>query len=114
MDEVVDFYILCRRKNERRRAPLATVHSGYEDGVLDDSQLIQNGNLPTRRERDVLLCMVDGKTDRQIAEHLNISQKTVQHHVRSLLAKIKAKNRTQAAVKAIHMGLIEIQSTITK
>jgi len=56
-----------------------------------------------------VLCMVDGKTDKQIAASLNLSQKTVGHHVRALLVKLEAKNRTQAVVKALSMELINIQ-----
>lgn len=66
--------------------------------------------LLTRRERDVLLCMVDGKTDKQIAITLNLSRKTVQHHVGTLLLKLKAKNRTQAVFQALLKRLIDMRS----
>lgn len=55
----------------------------------------------TRRERDVLVLLLGGKTNRQIAETLCISAYTVRDHVSSLLKKSGAK--TRAALMAQHM-----------
>jgi DNA-binding NarL/FixJ family response regulator len=50
----------------------------------------------TRRERDVLSLMVKGHANRVIAEQLVISPSTVKSHVRSILLKIGAVNRSEA------------------
>ncbi len=54
----------------------------------------------TRRERDVLALIAEGRTDRQIAESLFISPRTVAMHVSSILAKLGVTNRGGAAAVA--------------
>ncbi|HEV2072576.1 MAG TPA: LuxR C-terminal-related transcriptional regulator [Thermomicrobiales bacterium] len=60
----------------------------------------------TERELDVLRLMVAGKTDREIAEELFISRRTVTTHVGSLLLKLGVTNRVHAATVAIQDGLL--------
>ena len=60
----------------------------------------------TQREVEVLLLICGGKTDREIAEELFISFRTVGNHVRSILNKSTAANRTEAATYAARHGLI--------
>ena len=50
----------------------------------------------TEREREVLVLLERGSTDREIAAALTISVKTVEKHVGSILRKLGAQNRTQA------------------
>jgi DNA-binding NarL/FixJ family response regulator len=52
----------------------------------------------TRREREALAWLAEGKTDPEIAQELRISKRTVSTHVRNLLCKLGVKNRVQAAV----------------
>ena len=59
----------------------------------------------TAREVDVLALLVLGRTDRQIAEELYISKKTVSVHVSSLLRKLDAANRVEAAEIGQRVGL---------
>jgi DNA-binding CsgD family transcriptional regulator len=59
------------------------------------------------RERDVLTLLARGRTDAGIAEKLGISVCTVRIHVRSILRKMNARNRTQAVVKALRSQLVE-------
>ncbi len=63
---------------------------------------------PTLRELDTLRWIGEGKTDKEIAATLGLSEKTVHHHVHSLLNKLNAKNRTHAVVKALRIGLIRL------
>lgn len=59
----------------------------------------------TMRERQVLGLIVDGLTNRQIGEHLGLTEKTIKNYVSSLLAKLGMQHRTQAAVYgATHHG----------
>ncbi len=60
----------------------------------------------TAREREVLNLVVEGKDNTQIAAELVISSETVKTHVSSLLSKLEADNRVQAAVKAVRAGLV--------
>lgn len=54
----------------------------------------------TRREIQVLLLIADGKSNREIADDLYISEKTVKNHVSNIFKKIDVVDRTQAAVYA--------------
>ncbi|MGZ5354971.1 MAG: response regulator [Solirubrobacterales bacterium] len=60
----------------------------------------------TRREREVLSLIVDGKENHEIAVELVISLETVKTHVSSILEKLEADNRVQAAVAAVRAGLV--------
>jgi DNA-binding CsgD family transcriptional regulator len=61
----------------------------------------------TRREREVLGLLVAGRTNRQIADALFISVKTVGIHVSNILAKLGVASRGEAAALAHHGGLVE-------
>ncbi|MGC8669184.1 MAG: response regulator [Chthonomonadales bacterium] len=62
----------------------------------------------TPRELEVLNLLVLGKTNRQIAQELNVTVGTVKSHVNAILAKMGAEDRTQAATLAIKRGLIRL------
>jgi DNA-binding CsgD family transcriptional regulator len=59
----------------------------------------------TPREREVLVLVAEGRTNRQIAEALFISDKTASVHVSNILAKLGVTNRAEAAVSAHSLGL---------
>ena len=58
----------------------------------------------TAREREVLAGIADGKSNREIARLLQVSEKTVKAHVSAVLAKLGVQDRTQAAVYAVRHG----------
>ena len=58
------------------------------------------------REHEVLLILAEGRTDRDIAARLFISERTVHVHVRRILAKLRVSSRTEAAGLAIRTGLV--------
>ena len=60
----------------------------------------------TEREYEVLKLVVDGKSNQQIADELNISEHTSKAHVCSIIQKLVVDDRTQAAVKAVKEGLV--------
>ena len=55
----------------------------------------------TAREREVLAGIADGKSNREIARLLRVSEKTVKAHVSAVLAKLGVQDRTQAALVAV-------------
>ncbi|MBK8021458.1 MAG: response regulator transcription factor [Chloroflexi bacterium] len=59
------------------------------------------------RERDVLRLMARGLQNKEIAQELVITERTVKFHVSSILAKMHAGNRTEAVTIALQEGLIE-------
>jgi len=58
------------------------------------------------REREVLGLIVLGRTNREIGEHLFISQKTVGVHVGNILAKLGVSGRVEAAMVAVRLDLV--------
>ncbi|MFN2518494.1 MAG: AAA family ATPase [Jatrophihabitantaceae bacterium] len=60
----------------------------------------------TAREREVLALLVGARTNRQIAQQLYISEKTVSVHVSNILAKLKVRSRAEAAALANRDGLL--------
>ena len=63
-------------------------------------------NSLTPREQEVLVRLASGETNRQIAQALHLSLSTVKRHLEHILSKMQVCDRTQAAVKAIEMGLL--------
>lgn len=62
----------------------------------------------TDREMEVLEELAQGKTNREIAETLIITERTVKFHVSSILGKLGASNRTEAVAIAAQQGLVEM------
>jgi len=64
----------------------------------------------TPREMDVLEQIVAGKSNKEIADELGVSEATVKTHINSLLGKLGVTDRTQAATAAIRRGLVTLES----
>lgn len=61
----------------------------------------------TQREREVLALLADGRSNREIARSLRVTEKTVKTHVSSVLAKLGVADRTQAALLAVRQAGVE-------
>ena len=61
----------------------------------------------TERETDVLRLVARGRANKEIAAELGIGEKTVKTHVSNLLAKLGVQSRTQAALQAARLGLVD-------
>jgi DNA-binding CsgD family transcriptional regulator/tetratricopeptide (TPR) repeat protein len=81
------------------RSPLAR-------GVVGETAPVRTDTFGlSRREREVLALIAEGRTNREIGERLFISQKTVGVHVGNILAKLRVSGRVEAAAVAIRLGL---------
>ena len=60
----------------------------------------------TARETEILRLLAQGQTNPQIARELVVSPGTVKNHVRHIIAKLGVSDRTQAAVRAMELGLL--------
>jgi DNA-binding NarL/FixJ family response regulator len=61
----------------------------------------------TPREAEVLRLLAQGQTNPQIAEDLAVSRGTIKIHVQNIISKLGVSDRTQAAVRAIELGIFE-------
>ncbi|MFJ5551578.1 response regulator [Streptomyces sp. NPDC093225] len=95
---------------------IRSVHAGHVllqpevAGVLlsqDEAPATSRGGALTEREREVLGLIADGRSNREIARALVLSEKTVKTHVSNILMKLDLADRTQAALWAVRHGLTE-------
>lgn len=77
------------------------------DGARDDGGTPGVEEL-TAREREVLALLVEGARNEEIALRLGISLSTVRSHVHSVLAKLHARSRLEAAARAVRRGLVRV------
>ena len=104
-------YLLKGAPREEIFHAIRTVHGG---GALLEpvvaSKLLRSvrevPELPTPREREVLALLAEGLRNRDIAERLFISERTVKFHVSALLGKLGARTRTEAVARARERGLL--------
>ncbi|HEY8482805.1 MAG TPA: response regulator transcription factor [Spirillospora sp.] len=100
---------------------VAAIRAAVEGEVHLDSavagQLVKRMSAPnvglaslTAREREILILLAQGGSNRDIAEKLMISERTARTHVSNILTKLQLSSRTQAALLAIREGLISPQS----
>ncbi|MBW1603690.1 response regulator transcription factor [Streptomyces sp. JJ66] len=94
---------------------IRSVHAGHVllDPTVAGALLTEEGRAPgaarsaglTEREREVLGLIADGRSNREIARALVLSEKTVKTHVSNILMKLDLADRTQAALWAVRHGL---------
>ncbi|WDT73903.1 MAG: response regulator transcription factor [Candidatus Manganitrophus sp.] len=61
------------------------------------------------REIDVLRRVAKGKTNKEIASELHLSEKTIKNHVRNIFHKMGVYDRTEAAMKGVQEGIIDLE-----
>ena len=91
-----------RRKRWRRLGESVAQRLGSRAAAAADGVQL------TRRELEVLRHVAVGRTNREIAQELFISQRTVDMHVRNLLGKLDCRSRVEASHRAGELGLLEL------
>jgi DNA-binding NarL/FixJ family response regulator len=93
---------------------IRAVHAGHVLLHPDVARLLSSGasRSPatarlTNREREVLTEIARGRSNREIARALALSEKTVKAHVSAVLSKLEVQDRTQAALLAVRTGLLD-------
>jgi two-component system, NarL family, response regulator DegU len=82
---------------------LDEVHKIDTPTTRDEDRLI------TKREEEVLQLIADGCSTPEVAGRLYISQKTVKNHLASIYEKLDARDRTQAVLQAVRMGIVHLR-----
>jgi DNA-binding NarL/FixJ family response regulator len=115
-------YLLKDAEPEDLSRAIRTVHAGdtiiapdlaqkmlttFESGKTSGSSRL----MPplTERELEVIRALARGKSDRQIASSLGISEKTVRNHTSNIYRKLHIFDRTQAVIYAIREGVIDVE-----
>ena len=94
-------------------APLPNTVQGGEmseacDEVSPSELHLRDGVLArtlSNRETAILACLTEGQSNKRIARKFGVAEATVKVHIKAILRKIRAKNRTQAAIWAVHHAL---------
>jgi two-component system response regulator DegU len=73
-----------------------------------DERANEDDRMVTKREEEVLQLIADGCSTPEVAEKLFISQKTVKNHLASIYQKLDARDRTQAVLQAVRMGIVSL------
>ena len=73
-----------------------------------DQPVPEQERVVTKREEEVLQLIADGCSTPEVAERLFISQKTVKNHLASIYQKLDARDRTQAVLSAVRMGIVHL------
>ena len=72
------------------------------------SEVFMDKNILTKREKEVFNLLIYNKTTKDIANILNISEKTVRNHISNAMQKLGVKGRAQAVVELIRMNIIAL------
>lgn len=101
------------QRGQRRNAWVGTMTPDDLAAAVRSAEARRNYLGPdlTRRERDVLRHLARGEANRAIAGELGISENTVKNHVRGILEKLQSSSRSEAVVKALRLGIVELPPT---
>ena len=104
-------YLLKNLVRKELIETIRAVHAGLKRIPPDIAQQLAE-HIPdevlTVRELDVLRLVAQGKGNKIIASDLEIAEHTVKNHIKSILIKLRADDRTGAVVTAVRRGYIEI------
>jgi DNA-binding NarL/FixJ family response regulator len=78
-----------------------------DEGAPDDGE--GEDRIVSKREEEVLQLIADGCSTPEVAARLYISQKTVKNHLASIYEKLDARDRTQAVLAAVRIGIIRLR-----
>jgi DNA-binding NarL/FixJ family response regulator len=106
-------YLLKGMTSEDLISTIRTVHEGKSHipaAIAEKLAERMGAEELTPREFDVLEQIVRGKSNKEIASELDVSEATVKTHINSLLGKLGVTDRTQAATAAIQRGIVPLES----
>ncbi len=102
-------YILKSTARKNLLSTIRAVHRGsrhIEPEVATELAYHSADTELTAREREVLVLIAEGNSNREVGEALRIHEETVKGHVKGILSKLNARDRTHAVTMAIRRGII--------
>ena len=105
-------YLLKDTPDAELAAAIRGVHAGKQ--ILSDKlaqRLAERQQRPelTQREMDVLQMLIKGRSNKEIGSALFLCEDTVKAHFKTLFAKLKVQDRTEAAIHAIRHGIVHLE-----
>jgi DNA-binding NarL/FixJ family response regulator len=88
----------------RKIVDFITIHQPSE---LKSVRTLKKTDILTKREKEILMHVIKGHTNREIAISLYISENTVKNHLRNIMEKLQMNNRVQAATFALQEGWLQ-------
>lgn len=107
-DEIVDAVSMAARGRPILSPGVAASMLDEVRQICADSEASPASAI-TRREANVLQLIVDGCSTPEVAARLYISEKTVKNHLAAIYNKLDARNRTQAVVSAVRLGIVHLE-----
>ena len=109
--EVLDLYQELAKRNRHLHERVERLIETYEQpgprrSMPGGNEAVASVERLTAREQDVLRLLAAGQTNKEIARSLVVSLATVKSHVEHIIAKLAVADRTQAAVRAVELGLL--------
>ncbi len=104
-------YLLKSILREELTNMIRAVHAGQRHVPLDIALQLGDPTMDddvTDRELEVLRGVAQGQSNRIIGAHLEISENTVKNHIKNILSKLNASDRTHAVTIALQRGFIEL------
>lgn len=83
---------------------LVEYYRNHRPSELEAARTLKKADILTKREKEILVHVIKGFTNREIAGVLYISENTVKNHLRNIMEKLQMTNRIQAATFALQKG----------
>lgn len=106
-----DEFISMLKGLERGEAAMTRQTTGRLLAAFSRSTRRSEPNDLTDREVELLRLMVEGRSNKDIAQSLTLSENTVKYHIKNILQKLDVHNRTEAAAHAVRVGLVKLNHT---
>jgi LuxR family transcriptional regulator of spore coat protein len=76
--------------------------------IITGSEVSMNKNILTKREKQIFDLLIINKNTKDIADSLNISEKTVRNHISNAMQKLNVKGRASAVIELLRLGEISL------
>jgi DNA-binding NarL/FixJ family response regulator len=111
MDSGAKSYLLKDTPEDELAETIRAVHAGQEKlspKLAERLALRQKRPVLSRREMEVLQLLVRGRSNKEIASALFVTEDTVKAHLKTIFVKLDVQDRTDAAITAIRKGIVHL------